>query len=218
MFRLWVDILYVSFMGCYIVCFVCGLLYCMFRLWVVILYVSFVDCYILCFVYGLLYCMFRLWIVILYVSFVGCYIVCFVCGLLSCMFRLWVDILHVSFMGCYLVCFVCGLIYGMFRLWVVILYVSFVGCYLVSVISVIFLTAIEARFPLSPRKCWDEHSGPLECDAVSSRQQYRTFRRILSLANAGMFLQTRYDGSLLIIPIFCHPELCANNSTELCHF
>jgi hypothetical protein len=96
-----------------------------------------------------------------------------------------------------------------FRLWVVILYY-------VSVVSVVCLTATEAHFSVSPRKCWDEHSCLLECDVVSSRLRFRTFRRILSLANVGLFLQTRYDGSLLIIPISCHPELCANNSTELC--
>jgi hypothetical protein len=85
-----------------------------------------------------------------------------------------------------------------FRLWVVILYVS--------VVSVVCLTATEAHFSVSPRKCWDKHLCLLECDVVSSRQQFRTFRRILSLANVGMFLQTRYDGSLLIILISCHPE------------
>jgi hypothetical protein len=95
-----------------------------------------------------------------------------------------------------------------FRLWVVILYVS--------VVSVICLTAIEARFSVCPRKCWNKHSVLLECDVLSSRQQGRTFRRIWRFGNAVMFLYMRYDGSLLIISISCHPELCANNSTELC--
>jgi hypothetical protein len=64
----------------------------------------------------------------------------------------------------------------------------------VSVLSVICFTAIEVHFIRLSKKCWDEHLGFLDYDVMSSRQQLRTFRRILNLENAGMFLQIPYNG------------------------